>query len=275
MQAAMMTTAESGGPARAWTAVLSRAALKAKDDPAWRAVPLEPCSADLEAFRAVYSDRGIPQAAVKDAYPDHWTALHWYMAEYRSSTRWPLEAWLLTGMDPAEVAAKVDPSAPLLAVDIYRRAFFNVDQDRKNNPGWMHRYIWGPGMSHRTSRYYYDFFLKAVAFYKGADTLDRILGGDALGERDGTMLRELATGLRDRLVLAESNAFTALPMAERALLVDSAMAAWRAETPPPPPSNPILDDLADEVRRRVGVLMPGTDQEETYEFTSEKYEDPQ
>lgn len=267
------TRAESGGPSRVWAAILSRADLKRKEDDTWRVIPLEPGSEDIEAFHQVYSDHSIPQASVKDAFPDHWAALHWYMSEFQTSLRWPIEAWLMTGMDSVEVAKKIDPSCPTLAVDIYRRAFFHVTDAEVKNPGWMFRYIWGPGMAHRSSRYYFDFFLKAVAFYKGVTVLEQVLSGDALDPETSEILRNLARGLRDRLMLTDINISNTLSSSERAPLVENAFSVWRTESPPPPQSNPILDQLAATVKQQVGVMLPGSDTQGVYEFSSEKYED--
>lgn len=265
--------AERGGPSRVWTAILSRADLKKNKDDSWRVIPLEPGSTDIEAFHAVYIDHSIPQASVKDAFPDQWAALHWYMSEFQTSLRWPIEAWLMTGMDSVEVAKKIDPSCPTLAVDIYRRAFFNVTEDDVRNPGWMFRYIWGPGMAHKSSRYYFDFFLKAVAFYKGVSTLEQVLSGDALDPETSEILRNLARGLRDRLVLTDINISNTLSSSERAPLVENALSVWRAESPPPPQTNPILDQLAVTVKQQVGIMFPGSDTQNVYEFSSKKYED--
>lgn len=267
--------AERGGPARVWATILLRSSLKAKQDTSWRLIPMEDGFEDIEDFHAVYIDRSLPQSVVRDAYPDHWTALHWFLGEFQTSLRWPLEAWLMTGQGSLEIAKKIDPSWPSLAVDIYRRAFFSLSEEQIQTPGWMFRYIWGPGMAHKSSRYYYDFFLKAVSFYKGPEMLEKVLSGDALEGEAVEVLRSLAMGLRDRLVLTDINVRNTLSNSERAPLVENAVAQWKAEAPPAFQSNPLLDQLSEVIKAKVSVLPPGVALQDTYEFTSEKYEDPQ
>lgn len=264
---------EKGGPSRVWTAILSRAELRKKKKETWRLIPLEENAGDVDAFHQLYIDRKIPQEVVKDAFPDHWAALTWFMADFQTSLRWPLEAWLLAGLSSMDAAKKIDPGCPALAVDIYRRAFFAVDEDRRSNPGWMFRYIWGPGMAHRSGRYYYDFFFKAVAFYKGPESLERVLSGDALDPSTSSVLRDFAMGLRDRLVLTDINVRNTLSSSERAPLVENAVAVWKGEQPPIPQTNPALEQLASAVKSMVGVVLPEAGYEETYEFSSEKYKD--
>lgn len=109
-----------------WNAVVGRAALRRNDNYSWRLITVPEDCADIEEFYRIYSDRRIPQEVVKDAFPDHFLATTWYVSTFPSSPRWPVEAWLLAGLSVQEVAAKVSPANPVLAVDVYRRAFFQL-----------------------------------------------------------------------------------------------------------------------------------------------------
>lgn len=268
-----LTTSEEGGPSRVWTAILSRAALRKKGKKEWCLISIPDYCSDIETFHAVYADKTIPREVVRDAFLDHWTAVNWYLSEFPSSPRWALEAWLMTGMGTAETAERMDSSAPYLAVDVYRRAFFAVGAEQLENPGWMHRYLWGPGALHRSNRYYYDFFLKAVAFYCGPKMLEEALSGKPLSSEASTVLRNFAMGAREKMVLTDINVRNTLSGMERAPMVEAAVVEWKAEAPPAPRSHPAMEALADAIKAQVGILLPGTGTQDTYEFTSEKYGD--
>lgn len=261
------------GPAAIWDTVARKFTLRCRGNYAWKllTVPLE-CE-DIESYYNLYIDRRIPQEAVKNAYPDHFQATGWYLANFPSSPRWPLEAYLLTGLGTKEIAERISPDSPVLAVDIYKRAFFSITEAQTQNPGWMHQYIWGPGFLHRSALFYYDLVLKLVAFYHGAETLEAMLNMDMLSPDNATKLQNMALDLRNRMALADLNVRNALPVEMRAPLVEASASEWRAAIPAQQALNPALSDLALAIKEEVAILTPGTEAADEYIFTSDKYTD--
>lgn len=273
MPSAVVRRTLEGGPATVWNAVVGRAALRRNDNYSWRLITVPEDCADIEEFYRIYSDRRIPQEVVKDAFPDHFLATTWYVSTFPSSPRWPVEAWLLAGLSVQEVAAKVSPANPVLAVDVYRRAFFSVGDEQRGNPGWMYQHLWGPGLLHRSSLFYYDMVLKVVGLHGGPELLDKVLGTGVLPADSAQRLRELALDLRDRMVLTDLNVRNTLSGEDRSPLVESTLSEWRNSAPPRTAANPALTALAQAIKKEMGILTPGTDTEASYEFLSQKYED--
>lgn len=261
------------GPAAIWNTIIRRHSMRCRGSYTWKLMTVPPECEDIEGFYQLYMDRRIPQETVRHAYPDHFKAAGWYTANFPASPRWPLEAYLLTGLGTREVAERISPDVPVLAVDIYKRAFFSIREEQRRNVGWMNQYIWSPAFLHRSSLFYYDLVLKVVAFYHGADLLDDLLNMSILSGDRAFKLQEMALDLRNRMALADLNARSMLPAEMRAPLIEASASEWRLANPPQEALNPALTELASTIKKEVSILVPGTETDKEYNFISEKYTD--
>lgn len=233
-------------------------------------------NADIAAFHAVLTDHAIPQEAVQKAFPDHYMALGWYTSAHPASGKWYLEALLLTGLSLEEIAMRVDPSAPVLAVDVYKRAFFNVTRERRDNPGWMRQYIWAPSMCKTRVIYFHDFLLKLAGRYAGPDILDQMADPRMMTREAAEWVRGVAQDQRMRTVLMAGGEYSRLGPAEQVAVAEATLKEWATDAKAAGAAvlgDAAMDGLIKAVEGSIGVMRRGEQQPETYTFTSPMFED--
>ena len=268
---------ETGGPSFVWRAMQNLEQLKKQGRETAELFDLPPVYDDIASFYALATNRDVPQEIVNDAFPDHYMAWKWFLSTYPSSPRWYLEALLLTDLSLAEIANKVGYSISPLVVDIYKRAFFNITAEHKNNLGWMRQYIWVPGMTHQSSLFYYDFIYKLAAVYSGIKTIDMLITPEELSTESKKWIRQIISDYRDRYMLTSGNMYANLNIDNQVVVQEAISKEWAELTKASETSSTLTDDamrlLVDAVGKSA-VLLNKSDQLAPIEtFQSLKYAD--
>lgn len=262
------------GPSRIWRLVQRRAALRAVgNDPSILPLPEE--HGDIESFYSVMTDRSIRQEVVEAAYPDHYKALRWYLVTAPSSTRWLLEAWLLTGKTLDDVLSRAGLTNDRLAVDIYRRAFFNVTDEQRASQAWMHSNVWVPASMHQTALYYFDYILKLAAVMK-ADLIDSLANPAHLSNDAVRWVRQTVEDIRDRSVLLTGNISSKAPPEYRMTANENTMKVWREDRASEglaAQDSAALFELMQVVKDKVAILDHDDVRPDRQDFAAEKYTD--
>lgn len=262
------------GPSRVWRIVQRRAALRISgSDP--EILPMPDEYADIEDFYSVMTDRSIKQEIVERAYPDHYRALKWYLTTAPSSTRWLLEAWLLTCRPFDDILSRSGLTDHRLAADVYRRAFFNVDESLRSSQAWMSANIWIPASMHQTALYYYDYILKLAAVMK-ADLIDALMTPSHLSNDAVRWLRQTVEDIRDRSVLLTGNLTGRLAPEFRMSSNENTMKVWREDRASEglaAQDSAALFELMQVVKDKVSILDHDEEQPDRQEFAAEKYSD--
>ena len=262
------------GPSRVWRLVQRRAALRISgNDP--EVLPLPDDYSDIEDFYSVMTDRSIRQEIVEDAYPDHYKAMKWYLVTSPSSVRWLLEAWLLTGKTLDDVLSRCGMQDERLAVDVYRRAFFNVTEEQRSSQAWMHANIWVPASMHQTALYYFDYILKLAAVTK-ADFIDNLVNPGHLSNDAVRWVRQTVEDIRDRSVLLTGNISSKTPPEYRLTSNENTMKVWREDRASEglaAQDSAALFELMQVVKDKVSILDHDDIQPDRQDFAAEKYTD--
>lgn len=262
------------GPARVWRLVQRRAAIRISgNDP--DVLHLPEGYEDIEAFYSVMTDRSIRQEIVEDAYPDHSKALKWYLVTSPSSTRWLLEAWLMTGKTFDDVLSRSGLTDHRLAADVYRRAFFNIEPEQRESQAWMAANIWVPASMHQTALYYFDYILKLAAYMK-ADLLDALVKPGHLTNDAVRWVRQTVEDIRDRSVLLTGNISSKVAPEFRITSNENTMKVWREDKLSEgiaAQDSAALFELMDVVKNKVSILEHDSKQPDRQDFISEKYSD--
>lgn len=262
------------GPSRVWRLVQRRAALRISgSDP--EILPMPDEYADIEDFYSVMTDRSIKQEIVERAYPDHYRAFKWYLTTAPSSTRWLLEAWLLTCRPFDDILSRSGLTDHRLAADVYRRAFFNVDESLRSSQAWMSANIWIPASMHQTALYYYDYILKLAAVMK-ADLIDALMTPSHLSNDAVRWLRQTVEDIRDRSVLLTGNLTGRLAPEFRMSSNENTMKVWREDRASEglaAQDSAALFELMQVVKDKVSILDHDEEQPDRQEFAAEKYSD--
>jgi len=263
------------GPDFVWATLQARGS---KSRAGKKTVPLEalsPVYADIEAFYSVFTDHSIPQEVVKNAYPDHYLATTWYTSAYPSSSRWYLEALLLTEADIQTIARCIAPSAPVLAVDVYKRAFFNITPEKKQNPGWMRQYIWGPASARTNALYFHDLILKMAGCFEGIEMLNQLVQPNRLSSEATAWLKATAQEQRLRLVLTTGGAYGKLSPEIQISVTEAVHKDWaeKGTGREDELGNEAMHQLMDAVHNSIGVIKTGEDLPPRYEHITKTYED--
>lgn len=272
---ARRSTYDTEGPDFVWAALQARAARARIGKTTVPITPLPPEYADIESFFTVFTDHTIPKEVVKDAYPDHFLAVTWYTSAYPSSPRWYLEALLLTEESLQDIAALVAPSAPVLAIDVYKRAFFNITPEKKNNPGWMRQYLWGPASARTNALYYHDFILKMAGFLEGAELLNQLVKPGALSDKASNWLKYTAQDQRLRMVLTSGGAYGKLSPELKMTVAETVHKDWvdKGTGREDELGSAAMQQLMDAVQSSIGVTKTEEELPSQYEFTSKMYDD--
>lgn len=267
---------ESGGPDFVWASLKERDAIKRSGKATDELFVSPEEYSDIASFYDVISCRDIPQEVVREAFPDHYKAWQWYLSSYPSSSRWYLEALLLTSLSLSEIVKKLGTGISTLAVDVYKRAFFNVSEEKKHNIGWMRQYVWVPSMSHVTNLYYYDFVYKAAAVYGSVYLLDSLLTPEALSPAAVRWIQSLVKDTRTKHMLTSGNIYTNLSADAEIIIQENIVKAWDSVKNTESTTTSITDDAMGKLIEAVGTtakLLSNTDEVKTETFKSAKYSD--
>lgn len=263
-----------GGPDRVWTYLQNK--YKKEKAGGFVIETLDPLYADIEIFFNVLMDRNIPQTSVQHAYPNHYEALSWFTAMSPSSNKWLLESMLLTDMDLEEIAGKISPSKPILSVDVYKRAFFNVTEEHKKNLGWMVQYIWIPSMYRSTRLYFHDFIMKIAGFYEGYEMIEEVAQPGKPSPKAVGWIKDTALDQRMRSILASSGSYDRLPIELGVSITEGAIKSWeqeKLEASTADTKTKDLDMLMDALEGSIGVIRADETVPDTFHMKAVKYED--
>lgn len=273
-----VTIYEEGGPDFIWNALKAREVLRKEGKSTAELFELPSIYKDIESFHECITCRDIPQEVVNHAFPDHYRAWQWYLSAYPSSPRWYLEALLLSDLSLYEISKKLGDEELTLSIDVYKRAFFNVSKDKRNNLGWMRQYIWVPGMSHITNLYYYDFIYKAAAVYGSVYLLDSLISPDVLSPAALSWAQQMVRDTRARYMLTSGNTYINLNTDNDIIVQENIMRSWDAVNKETASSSAnITDDAMTRLIEAVGntakLLSSGASNKNTETFNSAKYSD--
>lgn len=267
---------EEGGPDFVWASLKARDALKREGKTTGELFTLPDLYADIAAFYDVITCRDIPQEVVNQAFPDHYKAWQWYLSSYPSSQKWYVEALLLTDLPLADIVKKLGPDVSPLTVDVYKRAFFNISEEKKKSLGWMRQYIWVPSMSHMTNLYYYDFIYKAAAVYGSPYLLETLLSPEELPPASLQWAQRLVRDTRAKHMLTSGNVYTNLSADNEILVQENIVKAWDSVKEVESTTTSITDEAMTKLIEAVGntaKLLSDTSAVNKETFQSAKYSD--
>ena len=271
-----ITFEEGGGPDHVWAFLKEKDAIKKSGKTTDELFELPEAYSDIASFYDVITCRDIPQEVVREAFPDHYKAWQWYLSSYPSSTRWYLEALLLTDLPLAEIVKKLGTEVSTLAVDVYKRAFFNVTKEKKDNLGWMRQYIWVPSMSHLTNLYYYDFVYKSAAVYGSVYLLDSLLSPAELPPAALAWAQKMVRDTRTKHMLTSGNIYTNLSADAEIIVQENIVKAWDSVKEVESTTTSITDDAMTKLIEAVGntaKLLSDNTEIKRETFNSAKYSD--
>ena len=273
-----VTIFENGGPDYVWSSLKALDDLRRSGKATHELFRFPEAYSDIRSFYDVITCRDIPQEVVNHAFPDHYKAWQWYLSSYPSSPRWYLEALLLTGLSLKDVAEKLGETVSPLSVDVYKRAFFNIPEDKRNNLGWMRQHVWVPSMSHVTNLYYYDFIYKAAAAYGSVYLLDSLISPSALPPASLAWVQQMVRDTRTKHMLTSGNIYTNLSTETDMLVQENIVKSWDAVNKEAESSTAnITDDAMTRLIEAVGntAKLLSSDGSSTLreDFRSAKYSD--
>ena len=266
------------GPDAVWATLHTKAAIKRSRRNTSAMIPIGSDNEDIERFYEIITDHTIPQEVARDAFPDHYKALSWFTAGYPSSPRWYVEAMLLTDVPLIEITKVAAYDISPLVIDIYKRAFFNVSVEKRQNVGWMRQYIWTPAMEHSTNLYYYDFVLKLAGCYGGPEVLNALVLPSVMSGESKAWLQDVVLDQRDRGVLTSGNVYAKLSPDQQAITQSQTYKDWQAVRDAAASQGVGADSmqlLMEAVKNTVQIINSESSVDSRYEFISEKYTDDQ
>lgn len=266
-----------GGPARVWETLqrrstASRAGLNTGD-----LLQLSDLYADIGSFYEVVMCKTIPQEVTRDAFPDHYLAWQWFISNYPASPKWQLEALILADLPLKIIVKETHGKISPLVIDVYRRAFFNIEKEQKESPGWMHQHVWSPGMSSSSNLYFYDFIYKIAALYGGSRILRAISEPKTLGKDTRKWIADIVDDCRARYMLNVGNMYAKLDDMNKVIVTESIQKEWAALREATGPSNNVTDVSMDLLIKAVGqtaqLLDKNANRPNRQTFLSAKYDD--
>lgn len=273
-----LTIYNNRGPDFVWASLRDKSALKRDGKATSDFYELPEIYSDIASFFDVINNRDIPQEVILHAFPDHYKAWQWYISSYPSSQKWYLEALLLTDLPLYKIVEKLGETDAALAVDVYKRAFFNIPTEYKNNLGWMRSHIWVPSMLHTSNLYYYDFIYKAAAVYGSVYLLDTLISPEALPPATLAWTQQMVRDNRTKHMLTSGNIYTTLNTDNEIVVQENIVRYWdtiNKETQST--SANITDDAMNRLIEAVGntakLLSSGASDTTIETFNSAKYSD--
>lgn len=266
------------GPDFVWASLRDKSALKKEGKATTSLYELPDIYADIESFFNVLQNKDIPQEVILHAFPDHYKAWQWYISSYPSSQKWYLEALLLTDLPLYKIVEKLGESDSALAVDVYKRAFFNVPDEYKKNLGWMRRHIWVPSMLHTSNLYYYDFIYKSAAVYGSVYLLDTLISPEALPPATLAWTQQMVRDTRAKHMLTSGNMYTNLNTDNNIIVQENIVRYWDSVNKETQSTSAnITDDAMHRLIEAVGntakLLSSGPSDTNIETFNSVKYSD--
>ena len=269
---------ETGGPDWLW-ASLSRGRQHRKRGRRLDELQYENNHHDIKTFAEIYSNNDVPIEVTAEAFPANMSATDAYINNQVTSAKWILEAMLIANVPYEEISASLQPGLSVEAIDVYHRAFFDIDEGL-HNPAWMTKHIWVPALHDSSHSFFYNFVYKVTSFYGKRELFMDLLNPQYSGESVQDWMQQLVKGQRNRFMLTKGIINANLPDNEYIVVHDNIVQAWdRAKAERSLLSNggdseKALGMLVEALDTTVRMLSPGDEgSPRTEHFVTAKFTD--